>query len=465
MKTGNNSVQVSGSFRDPSGFLFWQDKILYRQINQCYSSQYDHLMKSGLYKELIKENLLIPHQEHNGDYIHSSKELYKVIQPEIVPFISYPYEWSFSMLQDAALLTLEIQKRALAKGMSLKDCSAYNIQFHNGKPIFIDTLSFDFYNEGLPWVAYRQFCQHFLAPLALMSFTDIRLNQFFKLYIDGIPLDLASSLLPYKTHLRFGLLAHIHLHAKSQAHFADKNKKLDSKKKISNHAMHGLIDSLEVSVKNLKWNPHGTEWSGYYDDTNYSEKAFQHKKQLISDYLTEIKPDKVWDLGANTGVFSHLAGDQGIQTVAFDIDPAAVEKFYLYCRKRKIEKVLPLLLDLTNPSPSLGWAHMERMALAERGPVEMVFALALIHHLAIGNNVPLKDIAGFLATLCHNLVIEFIPKHDSQVQRLLVTREDIFTTYSQNDFEQEFCRYFVISKKVDIDDSVRTLYLMKKKEL
>jgi hypothetical protein len=202
MKT--QTTNLVSSFRDPSGFLFIREGILYRQVNQVYREDYSRLMDSGLYEKLVKNGLLITHAETDiqpADGVLS----YKVICPERVPFISYPYEWSFGQLQDAALATLSIQRRALKLGMSLKDASAYNIQFPKGKAMLIDTLSFEQYQEGEPWVAYRQFCQHFLAPLALMAYKDVRLNQLLRIYIDGIPLDLASKLLPRSTRWNLGL--------------------------------------------------------------------------------------------------------------------------------------------------------------------------------------------------------------------------------------------------------------------
>lgn len=461
MGKAKNKSDVSGSFRDPSGFLFRNEGELFRQINHSYAEQYEQLMDSGLYRQLTDTAWLIPHEEVDAAAF-SVEKAYKIVRPEVVSFISYPYEWSFSQLQDAALLTLKIQKKAVECGMSLKDCSAYNIQFHKGEPVFIDTLSFESYKEGSPWVAYRQFCQHFLAPLALMHYTDIRLNQLFRVYIDGIPLDLASSLLPLKTRLKFSLLAHIHLHAKSQSYFSGKSVKI-KKQSISRNAFLGLIDNLETAIKKLRWLPKGTEWAEYYDDTNYSTQAFEQKEQLVSEFLGNVQPENVWDLGANTGKFSRIAAEKGISTISFDVDPAAVEKLYQACRKHKETKILPLLLDLENPPSGLGWKHEERMSFMERGPVHTVMALALIHHLSIGNNVPLPKIASFFSELCRNLIIEFVPKHDSQVKRLLVTREDIFDEYTQGHFERAFSEYFTISKKEGIKDSKRTLYLMSTK--
>jgi len=457
-----NSTRIPSSFRDPSGFVFELAGTIYRQINQSYQAHYDRLMESGLYKKLCESDLLIPHREVSLEFAQT-EAAYKVIQPDRMPFISYPYEWSFSQLKTAALATLHAQKIAFEHGMVLKDSSAYNIQFLHGKPCLIDTLSFETYQEGQIWVAYRQFCQHFLAPLALMSYTDVRLNQLFRIYIDGVPLNLASKLLPWRSRLNLGVLSNIHLHAKSQQHFADKapsaNKKPPTMKRM---AFIGLIDSLEKSISKLKWKPKGTEWGNYYQETNYTDQAMETKKALVADFLHQSQPKTVWDLGANTGLFSRLASEQQINTIAFDIDPAAVEKNYLQLRANNETHLLPLILDLTNPSPSLGWASAERDSLIARGPVDTILALALIHHLAIANNLPFSQVAQFFSCLCQYLIIEFVPKSDSQVKRLLASREDIFPEYTQPDFEQIFARYFTIHQAHPVEGSERTLYLMQR---
>ncbi len=258
---------LSASFRDPSGFLFNQGDILYRQVNHCYQEDYERLMQSGLYERLIKARKLIPHQEVEIE-APEPELAYRILRPERVEFISYPYEWSFSQLKDAALLTLSIQKIALEYGLSLKDASAYNVQFHCGKPVLIDSLSFEAYREGEPWVAYRQFCQHFLAPLALMAHCDVRLSKLLRVYIDGVPLDLASRLLPWRTHLQFGLMTHIHLHASAQKKYADAAQQASAQTRgraMSKPGLLGVLDSLTNTVKGLKWEPEGTEWGDYYD--------------------------------------------------------------------------------------------------------------------------------------------------------------------------------------------------------
>jgi len=450
----------NSSFRDSSGFLFYIENELYRVINSSYKEQYDHLINSELYKKLTENNLLISHEEINNLEIDYS--YYKIIKPKKIPFVSYPYEWSFSQLKDAALLTLRIQKGAMKYGMTLKDGSAYNIQFFNGKPIFIDTLSFEMYEDGQIWKPYKQFCQHFLAPLALMSKKDIRLNLLSKTFIDGIPLDLTAKLLPKTTFGNFGLMAHIHAHAKSQKHYENKEDTKIKERTISKRSFEGLTDNLDSSIKKMTWKEDNTEWGNYYSDTNYSEESFEEKKKIILSTLEKITPRIVWDLGANTGIFSRLASDQGINTISFDIDPLAVEKNYLESLKNNEQNLLPLILDLTNPSSNIGWNNDERISFLQRGPADLVFALALVHHLAISNNVPLYKIAEFFSTISKFLIIEFIPKSDSQVKRLLTTREDIFKNYDEQNFEKEFSKFFKITSSQKLVESERTIYIMEK---
>jgi len=454
-----NSGRVPGSFRDPSGHLFRLEGRLYRQVNNAYREHYDLLMQSGLYEKLAGQGLLVRHEEVAIQGTDPASA-YTVIRPEEITFLSYPYEWCFSQLKDAAVLMLKIERLALENGMTLKDCSAYNVQFNRGRPMLIDTLSFEKYVEGQPWTGYRQFCQHFLAPLALMSYKDIRLGQLLRIYIDGIPLDLAGSLLPGRTRLSLPLLAHIHLHARSQAHYAGRRPDVEGMR-ISRNGLYGIIDQLEDTVKGLTWRPRGRGWDAYYTDNNYSAAAFEHKKEIVTAFLKKLRPRSVWDLGANTGIFSRIAAADGAETVSFDMDAAAVEINYLSCLKEKQALVLPLVMDLANPSPAIGWENNERMSLAERGPADAVLALALVHHLAISDNVPLERIAGFLKGVSKSLIIEFVPKADTQVQRMLATRDDIFSDYTQQGFEQAFAGQFTIDDRAAIKDSQRTLYLMR----
>ena len=454
-------MRLPSSYRDPSGFIFSKEGVIYRQVNLLYQDDYDFLMGSGLYDDLVNSGLLIHHTELE-EFPDMSPGGYKIIRPDLIPFISYPYEWSFSQLKDAALTTLQVQKKALEFGMTLKDANAYNIQFLRGKPVLIDTLSFQTYQEGTPWIAYRQFCQHFLAPLALASYRRIWMGQLLQVHLDGIPLELTSSLLPARTRFKPSLQIHIHFHSRFQGNAPKQTKgQISSKRGFGRKAFLGLIDSLESAVKGLKWQPLKTEWAAYYDGDSYTQTAFDHKVQVVTGFLNETNPMSVWDMGSNTGQFARIAGDMGIPTIAFDQDPASVEKNYLTSVNRQEDNVLPLVVDLSIPSPGIGWANSERMDLVERGPADMLMALALIHHLAIARNVPLDMIGEFFRKLCKWAVIEFVPKSDKKVALLLANREDIFSNYTQNNFEIEFSRYFEIKSAQRIADSERTLYLMR----
>lgn len=452
-------TRVQGSFRDPSGFVFLHEGELYRQVNVSYQTDFDLLMKSGLYRCLVDQGLLIPHEEVDLDTAPAGGA-YKIIKPERVSFISYPYEWCFSQLKDAALTTLKLHKLALEHGMVLKDASAFNIQFHHGRPVLVDTLSFESYREGEPWVAYRQFCQHFLVPLALMSYVDVRLSALSRVHIDGFPLDLASRLLPLSTLLRPSLLFHIHMHAKTQKAVAGRAVS-STGARVSRRGMLALTDSLESAVarRSLKEKP--SQWSDYYAFHRYSNEAFAHKEDLVSKCIERIGPRTVWDLGANTGIFSRICSRREITTLSFDHDHKAVEANYREAKSIADRFLLPLVIDLTNPSPAIGWAHRERDALIERGPADAVLALALVHHLAISNNVPLADIAEYFRLLSEWLLVEFVPKEDEQAQRLLESRKDIFTDYNQDSFEKAFGTYFTIDARAAISGTLRTLYLMR----
>jgi hypothetical protein len=458
-----------GSFRDPAGFVFTHDGVVYRQVNKAGKTDYDQLMSSGLYQALVDAGLMVAHTEvKKSAKVPIDSKHYKTLQPEAIPFISYPYEWSFDQLRDAALLTLRILKISLEHGMILKDSSAYNIQFVGNKPVFIDTLSFAAYEAGKPWDGYKQFCEHFLVPLALAHYATPDLLKIQRAYLDGIPLGVAARLLPRRARLRGGLLSHIFIHASaSKRHQGNQvTNSTSSPRKVSSFALQGIIGSLESSVKRLRPANRKTEWGDYYSFTNYSDTAFKEKRAVVKDLIQQAikKPGMVWDVGANNGEFSEVAAELGAYTIAFDIDEIAVTRNYRAKRKPEVSsKLLPLVQDLTNPSPGLGWSQSERASMIERSPADVVLSLALIHHLCIGNNVPFAELASFFASISRNLIIEFVPKEDSKVQILLSSRPDIFDEYDEKHFESAMGEYFTITKKVPIKDSKRTMYLFKNK--
>jgi hypothetical protein len=458
---------LGASFRDPSGFVFEHDGVVYRQVNRNFAEDYDRLMNSGLYTELVEGGMLLAHEEVDSPRPRAGDDdaHYKTLEPEQVDFVSYPFEWCLSQLKDAALTTLRIAQIALRHDMILKDASAYNVQFIGGRPVFIDTLSFERYTEGTPWVAYRQFCQHFLAPLALATHRDVRLLQLFRIYMDGVPLDLARNLLPTRAWLNPHLFLHIRVHANYQRRYQGDTDSASKVRALSKQALQNLLTALASATKKLRWQAEGTEWANYYDGDSYDERATDHKRRIVGEFIDAIGPSELWDLGANTGEYSRIAAERGIDTKAFDVDPACVDRNYAAVRKQGETRLLPLLLDLTNPSPSIGWALAERDSISDRSNADAVMALAVIHHIAISNNVPLRRIAEFFARLAEHLIIEFVPKSDAKVAILLSTREDIFPDYTESGFEAAFGEIFTIESRIALEGSERTLYRMRRRAI
>lgn len=452
------------SFRDPQGFVFEDEGVLYRQVNESCRESYEKLMGSGLYDELVAGKLLVPHVEVDGP--RGGPGAFRILKPDLVPFISYPYEWSFSQLKKAALTTLRVQRIALRHGMSLRDSSAFNVQFVGSRPVFIDTLSFESCVEGRPWVGYRQFCQHFLAPLFLVAGRDPRLSALSSTRIDGIPVDLALKLAPGRYRWNPGFLAHIVLHARAQERYREAESRPSTPPRLSGAAMTRILDSLQATVQGLSWNPGKTQWAGYYAKTNYTSEAMALKKGFVASVVDQVRPARVVDLGANTGEFSSIAARTGAYVVAADMDHGAVELCFRRTSAEKSASVLPLVIDLTNPTPSVGWMNAERTSFLARcsGSMDLVLALALLHHLAIGNNVPLRSVIELIAIAGKDAVVEFVDKRDSQVQRLLASREDVFGEYSESGFENALSGVFRIVRKQPLNGTHRVMYHLRRME-
>lgn len=434
-----------GSFRDPSGSIFYEKGEVFRQVNEVYLSHYHHLMTSGLYSRLIEKKLLIPHAEV------SKKPL--ILKPERIPFISYPHEWSFSQLKQAAITTLEAQAIAIEYKMHLKDASAYNIQFHQGKAVLIDTLSFELKTDFIPWVAYRQFCQHFLGPLALQAYVDCRLRNLSFTHIDGPPLDLIVKLLPISRLIQPSVFMHLLLHSKFQCKNNCSPK--SSTRHYSRIAAQALISSLTSAVSRIHWNSPKTIWQNYQDENSYSPQAFQHKELIIKHYLSLTKPQTVWDLGANDGHFSQIASEFAKEVVSLDSDPVCIDRLF-----SKQTPILPLLMDLSTPTSSFGWGESERKSLSERGPTDLLMALALIHHLRISGGIPFRQIAEYFSKLCKYLIIEFIPSDDKKFIQMNPESRINCKTYNEECFLKDFSNHFKTLKKDPITDSKRVVFLM-----
>jgi hypothetical protein len=392
-----------GSFRDPSGFVYRRGGHVYRQIEPSFTERWAAVEATGLLTRLAEAGKVLPYDEAPLE-LAATASAARVIRPAMVPFISYPYEWSFGQLRDAALLTLEIQQAALEAGLTLRDASAYNIQFLGSRPVHIDHLS--------------------LEPAG----------------------------------------AHIHLHARAQRRYAGAGEaaaeRVASTRKVN---VGNLVISLRDTIGGLSWEPHGTEWAEYDANTSYGAAATASKERLVANLLAQTTGATVWDLGANAGRFSRIAAEGGRSVLSFDIDPAAVERNYRSLRADGREDILPLVMDVADPSPALGWAHRERASLTDRAPADVSLALALVHHLAIGRNIPLPAIAEQLARFAPQLIIEFVPRDDPMVRQLLATREDVFPDYTPDGFRAAFGTVFETVAEAPVEGSGRTLSLYRRR--
>lgn len=454
------SKRNTSSFRDPSGYVFIEDNKVKRVINPIYFEQYKALTDSGFYQTLFDKKYLIPHQE-------VSKTDSKIsIEASKIPFVTYPYEWSFLQYKHAALLTLKIQKLCLHNNFILKDASAFNITFHEGKPIFIDTLSFDFYQENNPWLAYKQFIMHFLGPLVLTKYFGQDHLKTLSQNLEGISLQKLSQLLPFKSYFSPTLVTNIHLLAKYDKKYESDKKTVNNN--LSKASQIKLLDGLYDFISNLSVNEK-TEWDHYYNQINYDEKAYQFKKEVVKDWFLSIKGESLIDIGGNDGTFSRELKDVANLIIVADVDPNAVEQNYKQVLKNKEKMILPIVADVLNPSANYGFNNEERFSFIDRvkdSNLDGCLALAVIHHITLSGNIPFSLSAQFFSKMAPNLLIEFPTRSDSWVQFLLDSKREFkshFDFYNEENFEKEYSVYFEIINKQKIASSERILYSLKRR--
>ena len=448
--------QHPSSFRDPSGFIFEASGRLYRQINKVYAEHYEHLMGSGLYNSLVNQHLLIDHAE-TPHPLSNSGEYYKTIAPAFIPFISYPYEWSFEQLKDAGLLTLSVMKACLNHGMILKDATPYNIQFTKGRPIHIDTLSFEKYDETKPWIAYRQFCETFLYPLLLSHYTGMPIHKLLAAYPEGIDAQVAAGLLPPRAKWNIGNWLHVFLPAKV------KTQKQQSQISFSKSKLLRIVDDLEGRVKWVKPNYHSRQkWNEYYEESILNKEYLQHKQQVIDSMLDKTQGSSACDLGCNRGVFSKILAKKFQLVIAVDDDESSIATLYQDV-KESGQSILPLCIDLANPSGNGGFNNEERDSFSERLNADLVVALALVHHLAIQKNIPLQTIASFLACARRYLIVEFVPPSDEKVVQLATNKQLVLMRYREDLFLEALRVHFKLIDETIVQASERKIFLFEKK--
>ncbi len=450
---------LPSSFRDDAGFVYWDGGAYKRAVTGCGLPDYEHYVGSGLHRQLVRDGLVLDHREEEPPSELAGSGCVKVLVPEQLRFVSYPYEWSFDQLKDAALVTLTLQERALRCGMALKDASAYNVQFRGSNAVFVDTLSFE-RDAGGAWAAYEQFCRHFLGPLFAMSYLSSDANRYMRTDIDGFPLERISRRLPRKSYFRPGALLHIHLHALASR--ARPNAGERPKKANRTIGLH-LVRSLRRTVEHIKSPKYSPGWTNYYQESRfYTAAAAESKQSHVRSMIDRVRPSLVFDVGTNTGLFAEAAAETGALCVAFDSDAGCVNSLYLKQRSKRGSRVLPLVMDLANPSPSLGFGLNTTLSLFERPRADLVMCLALMHHLRVTGNLPLRRIAEFLARLGRWLLIEFVPKDDPAVQ-FLTRRQESFADYSVPGFLEAFSAFYDSRASEALDDSQRKLFLFERR--
>ena len=396
---------------------------------------YEAARDSGVLKKYVDKNILIDSQEIDsaGLGFAENSAAYVVEHPKI-PFISYPYEWSFALLKEAALFHLDFQCDLLDDGFVLSDATAYNVQFDGPRPLFIDLLSIRKYQEGEYWLAHNQFCEQFLNPLLLRACIGVPHNDWFRGRLEGIPSGAISRMLPAYRKLSFRMMTHVVAPAKLQARSESRHTAESIRRQLPRNAYRALLGHLRRWIHTLQPAGSNTQWQDYDEFHSYSQSEEQAKKEFVSDFVANVRPNILWDIGCNTGEYSEIALNAGAcKVVGFDFDNGAVDRAVSRAQSEKLD-LLPLYLDGANPSPSQGWAQRERMGLAERSNADAVVALAFIHHLVIGKNIPLDDAVDWLMGFARHGLIEFVQKDDPTVLDMLALREDIFDQYNEESF-------------------------------
>ncbi len=466
----------AGSFRDRESRVFYRDGRVLRALSQPALEDWQALVASSFFDRLQTAGKIVPTRELGPDEYGAGEAggsaygevgavdlapWVAVLEHDRIPYISYPYEWSFNMLRDAALLQLDLLLAALDDDLILKDSSSYNVQWNGTRPVFIDITSFERRTEGDPWAGYLQFCQLFLYPLLLSAHRNIPFHPWLRGAIDGIQPEECNRVFSWRDRLRPGVFFDVYLQAVLHARTADRESNLRGdlrKAGFSKQSIVSNIRRLRKIIRKLAWRQQSSEWSAYSETSSYDRGNREIKERFVARAAEHRRWPLAWDLGANTGNFSRIAAEHAEYVVAFDADHLAIDSLYRSLSSDGPANILPLVSNLADPSPALGWRHRERKALAERPAPDLILCLALIHHLVITANVPVDEIVDWLGSLDGHLVIEFVNKDDAMVKKLLQNKDDIYYDYTIAYFEKALSRHFEIVDQETFHDGTRTLY-------
>jgi SAM-dependent methyltransferase len=385
-----------------------------------------------------------------------------VLRHEAIPFVSYPYEWPFSMLKDAALLQLSLLDEAIGEGLMLKDSSPYNVQWRGTNPVFIDIGSFEKLREGEPWAGYRQFCMLFLYPLLLQAYRGIEYAPLLRGAIDGISPVQARRMFSARDLLRRGVLTHVALHARLERRYADSSKDVKGelrKAGFKTELIRANVRGLTRLIERLEWQPGATAWTGYGTQNTYTDADADRKAAFVREAASSRRRRLVWDIGANDGRYTRIAAEHSDHALAIDADQAVVDALYRSLREEGTKTILPLVMNIADPSPGLGWRGKERKPLPERGTPDLTLCLALVHHVVIGANIPMREFLDWLRELGTELVIEFPTPEDPMAARLLARkREGTHDDYTQESFERALSEAFEVERSERLESGTRVLY-------
>jgi hypothetical protein len=453
-----------GSFRDPSSRVFIDGESVWRALSEDALADYRALADSRFFARALEERDVVA-TELVADPPPLDGSWAGVLRHDRVPVISYPYEWSFEMLRDAALLQLRLARAGLAERILPKDASSYNVQFVGSRPVFIDIGSFERLRPSEPWRGYRQFCELFLNPLLVQARRDIPFQPLLRGRLDGIPPVDAAALLG-ASGIRKGGMVHVRLHARADRRFADADRSRNVPAELKRagfgpRMIDAQLRNLERTVSRLRWRRSQSTWSGYGDRTHYTDRDLAAKDDVVRAAVDPADPPAlVLDLGANDGRFTRVALDAGARrAVAADVDHLVVDQLYRALREQRDERILPLVLDLTDPSPALGWRCRERPAFTERVRPDLVLCLAVVHHLALTGTVPLDDVVAMLADFAAPTVVEFPHRDDPMAARLLARkRTGLFDAYDLPPWETALERRFEVVRRTELPSGTRTLY-------
>jgi hypothetical protein len=462
----NHSTQAvdSGSFRDRDGRVYHCQGRIFRGLSQAALDSFRKLREQPFFIKLVKAGKVIGTRELIGEENPLPADVKShwagFLEHDRVAVISYPYEWTFSMLKAAASLQLQLVERAVSHGFSLKDATPYNIQFVDRKPVFIDIPSFEPLPEGEPWAGYRQFCEMFLFPLMLQAYKKCNFQSFMRASIDGVDVQTAASLFSFRDRFRKGVLSHVWLQSKLDRRFGGSSENVRSSLKSAGFNRELIlvnVRKLQKLVKKLEWEATGSEWGDYTGFHNYTEEDHVRKEEFVRAAIVDEKPATVWDIGCNTGQFSNIAASECRQVLSTDIDHVAVERLFL--NPETPDNILPLVQNVADPSPNWGWRNCERTDLQTRSQPGLVLCLALIHHVVITANIPLAEFIDWLAGLTDKLVIEYVSRKDDKVQTLLRNKDDKYKDYSRESLEMNLERHFDIKRQQEVNNGDRSLYL------